>query len=260
MIFGLLWCFRTSYFWANIIYLDFPNSVEENRLSFIWRGIGNTCCPNQCFEWNFHFCRTWTQLWGWKWNLKSNIAVEKQNNLWTLRFSTLDVKFVAISPHSDAFGFCFLCGKKSENRAICENLSGKVNWDTCRNLMSEINKGFSLWTSSKFFMNGCCSCFNSHFDHHGRFVHFWGAQIILAISLSGNLWAKRCWTKKTLLGPRGPSTRNWPSTLKEILPAAPRCILKVTGGQDRCQNDSFVTLCLASISVCDTSLNKFQSH
>ena len=121
--------------------------------------------------------------------------------------------------------------------------------------MSEINKGFSLWTLSKFFMNGCCSCFNSHFDHHGRFVHFWGAQIILAISLSGNLWAKRCWTKKTLLGPRGPSTRNWPSTLKEILPAAPRCILKVTGGQDRCQNDSFVKLCLASISVCN-SLNK----
>ena len=40
--------------------------------------------------------------------------------------------------------------------------------DACRNLMSEINKGFCLNFES-FLMNGCCPCFNCHFDRHVTF-------------------------------------------------------------------------------------------
>ena len=39
--------------------------------------------------------------------------------------------------------FVFFAGEVGKY-AIQKNLSGKVNWDTCRTLMTEINKGTSL--------------------------------------------------------------------------------------------------------------------
>ena len=63
----------------------------------------------------------------------------------------------------------------------------------------------------KFFLGGWCFCFMCQLDE----------QTLFRGNYSGDkfVWkccAKRCWTKKTLFGPRGPYTRNWLTTLKEI--------------------------------------------
>ena len=59
--------------------------------------------------------------------------------------------------------------------------------------MSEINKGFSLWTLNKFFMNGCCSCFNYHFDLHVRVC-----TLLRSTNYSGNKFVWKSLSKKVL--------------------------------------------------------------